>query len=74
MPLCQVPKVADIALGSAANDNCKPITSGMKSFEQSVLVQRDYTKPSKRNQIGLIVSGALWASVFVVAFVVPLFS
>jgi hypothetical protein len=42
------------------------------SGRRASLVQRSFTKSRKRNQIRLVVSVALWASVSVVAFVVPL--
>jgi hypothetical protein len=45
----------------------------MKSFEPgSFFKQRDYTKPSRREEFGLLVAAAICALVLVVTFVVPL--
>lgn len=70
MPPCQGPRLTDIALVSAANDNYKLKNQSMKSFEAgSVLARSDYTK---RSQLGLIVSVGLGAVLLTVAFIVPL--
>jgi hypothetical protein len=56
-----------------ANENYQLTSQSMESFEKgSVLAQRDYTKPSKRSQLGLIVACGICALVLIVAFVVPL--
>jgi hypothetical protein len=63
MQLCQTPKISDNcprAPLSAANDNYKRTNNTMKDVEVgSILTQRDYTEPSKREQIGLIAAGAI---------------
>jgi hypothetical protein len=69
-------QIPDAALNEKlipANDNYKPTSLSMENFEAgSILSQRDYTKPSRRNQIGLIVSAAVCVLVIAVAFVLPL--
>ena len=70
MPPCQGPRLTDIALVSAANDNYTPKNLSMKSFEAgSVLAQSDY---NKRSQLRPIVSIGLGAILFTFAFIVPL--
>jgi hypothetical protein len=70
MPPCQGPRLTDIALVSAANDNYTPINLSMKSREAgSVLAQSDY---NKRSQLRPIVSIGLGAILFTFAFIVPL--
>jgi hypothetical protein len=55
-----------------ANDNYQLMTPTMESLEaQSILAPRDYTRPGRRNQIGLIVTVALCVAALA-AFVVPL--
>lgn len=55
-----------------ANDNYQLITPTMESLEaQSVLAPRDYARPGRRNQIGLIVTIALCVAALA-AFVVAL--
>jgi hypothetical protein len=60
MPLCQTPKISDNcprAPLSAANDNYKRTNN---PFEVgSILTERDYTEPSKRERFGLIAAGAI---------------
>ena len=57
-PLCQIIEIPDQSLNEKlvpANDNYSLITPSMESFEEgSVLSQRDYTKPSRHEEIGLI--------------------
>jgi hypothetical protein len=75
MPSCQMPKFSDTLLrATPANDNNLQIDCLMKSFELgSILSQRDYTKPSKRNHVGFIVMATvcvLAIAVFVVRLAV----
>ena len=55
-----------------ANDNYQLIAPTMESLEaQSILAPRDYIRPGRRNQIGLIVTAALCVTALA-AFFVPL--
>jgi hypothetical protein len=61
MPLCQTPKISENwprAPRCAANDNYKNNTTNHFEVE-SILTQRDYTEPSKRERIGLIAAGGI---------------
>jgi hypothetical protein len=68
MPSCQMPKLSDTLFrATPANDNYLLIDSVTESFERgSILSQRDYTNPSRRNHVGLIVT----ATVCVLALIV----
>jgi hypothetical protein len=55
-----------------ANDNYQQTSQSVESFEEgSILSQRDYTQPIKRNHLGLIVACGIAALVLVVVFIVP---
>lgn len=44
-----------------ANDNYQLTSKSMKSYEAGSILSRDYTKPSKREQMGLILTIAFCA-------------
>jgi hypothetical protein len=60
MPLSQITRIPDEGLNAKltpANDNFNPTIRSIESLEaESVLAQRDYTRPRKRNKLGLIVA------------------
>jgi hypothetical protein len=57
-PLCQIIEIPDVELNDKlipANDNYELTSLSVEAFEAgSILAQRDYAKPSKRNNLGLI--------------------
>jgi hypothetical protein len=63
----------DEELPRPANDNYQRLDLTMKLFEPgSILDQRDYKKPDRREEFGLAVATAICALVLVVAYIVPL--
>ena len=74
--LIQVIEIPDAKLNEKlipANDNYKLTNLSVENFEaDSILAQRDYTKPSRRNQISLIVSIGVCLLVTAIAFILPL--
>jgi hypothetical protein len=69
----RVLKISDIVRNgnpAHANDNYLPSIMNMRDYEaESILAQRDYTKPSKRHQLGLIIAAAICVLVLAVVFV-----
>jgi hypothetical protein len=61
--LSQVVEIPDPALNEKLvpmNDNSRQTSLSMENFEAgSILAQRDYTRPCKSNQIGLIAAVAI---------------
>lgn len=60
-PLSQIIEIPDVSLNEKlipTNDNYQLTCKSMESFEAGSILTHDFTKPSKREQIGLILTVA----------------